>query len=79
MNTRVFTVAVAGPNRINVYDATTGSLYKVITLDSNSQITSSPVVFGDGFSVVIKETGGTYNTTYGFPLCNIKNRSHISN
>lgn len=78
MSTKTFTVAPASPNRINIYDAMTGNLYKVITLPTGSQIVTSPVVFGDGFSITIKEPSGTYMTTYGFPTCNIRSKSHIS-
>lgn len=76
-NTKTFTVAAASSNRINVYDAMTGSIHRVITLGGQT-IVGAPVVFGDGFTVSVSEGGQTYMLTYGFPLCNIKSKSHVS-
>jgi hypothetical protein len=74
-----FTVALGPGNSINVYDAMTGSIYRTVTLSGGSQVVSSPVVFGNGFSVTVKENGGTYMHIYGLPLCNIKSKTHVSN
>lgn len=73
-----FTVAAASANRINVYNAMTGSIYRVVTLPGGSSIVSSPVVFGDGFSVTVQEGGQTYMHVYSLPLCNIKSKTHVS-
>lgn len=73
-----FTVAIGSGNNLNVYDAMTGSIYRVVTLPGGSNIVSGPVVFGDGFSVTVKEGSGTYMLVYSFPLCNIKSKTHIS-
>ena len=73
-----FTVALKGKNRINVYDAERGNVYRVVNLPGGSDIVSGPVVFGNGFSVTVKQGKGTYMITYGFPLCNIKSKTHIS-
>jgi len=72
-----FTVAVGPGNSINVYNAMTGSIYRVVTLPGGSSVVSPPVVFGSGFSVTIKEGSGTFMLTYAFPLCNIKTKVHI--
>ena len=73
-----FTVAPGPNNSINVYNAMTGSIYRVVSLPGGSSIVTPPVVFGDGFSVTINERGGdTYMLTYSFPLCNIKTKVHV--
>lgn len=73
-----FTVAAASSNRINVYDAMTGSIYRTVTLPGGTSIVSSPVVFGDGFSVTVQDGGQTYIHVYGLPLCNRKSITHVS-
>lgn len=78
MSSNVFTVAAAGPRKINVYDAMTGGIFKMVNLSGNAEIVSSPIVFGDGFSVAVKEGGSTYSYIYGLPLCNLKSKTHIS-
>ena len=78
MSNKVFTVAAAGSRKINVYDARTGGIYKMVNLSGNAEIVSPPIIFGDGFSVVVKEGGSSYTYVYGLPLCNLKSKSHIS-
>lgn len=73
-----YTVAQGPGNSINVYDATSGSIYRRVTIPGGSHVVSGPVVFSDGFSITIKEGSSTYLYTYSFPLCNVKSRTHIS-
>jgi len=73
-----FTVALGSGNSINIYDAMSGSLYKTVTLAGNSSIISGPVIFGEGFSLTVKEGNTTYMLTYGFPLCNIRTRTQVA-
>jgi len=74
----VFTAALGSGNNINVYNAMTGGIYRVVTLSGGTTVISGPVVFGDGFSITVKEGSGTWLLTYGFPLCTIKTKTHIS-
>lgn len=73
-----FTVAQGSGNNINIYDANSGSIYRVVTLPGGEKVVSAPVVFGDGFSVVVENGSGRWMKTYGFPLCNIKTVTHVS-
>ena len=75
---KVFTATMASNNSIKVYDAMTGSIHRIVTLPGGSQIVSGPVVFGDGFSVSVKQGASTWMITYGFPLCNLKTKTHVS-
>lgn len=75
---KTFTVSLASNSKVKVYNAMTGNIHRVITLPGGSNIVSGPVVFGDGFSVTVKQGSGTYMITYGFPLCNLKTKTHIS-
>ena len=44
----VFTAALGSGNNINIYNAMTGSIYRVVTLSGGTTVISGPVVFGDG-------------------------------
>jgi|DEB0MinimDraft_12_1074336.scaffolds.fasta_scaffold200208_2 hypothetical protein len=77
-NTKTFTVSLASNNKVKVYNAMTGSIHRIVQLPGGSNIISGPVVFDSGFSVTVKQGTGTYMITYGFPLCNIKTKTHIS-
>ena len=75
---RAFTVAQGSGNNINVYDATSSSLVRTVTLGGGDKIVSAPVVFGDGFSVVVETSGGRYMKTFNFPLCNLKSITQVT-
>lgn len=79
MNKKTFTATLGAGNQVRVYDAMTGSIHRIVNLPSGSQIVSGPVVYGEGFSVSVKQGTSTYMITYGFPLCNIKTKTHVSN
>lgn len=79
MSKQTFTATATGPGQIKVYDAMTGNLHRIVTLSGGTTITTGPVVFGDGFSVSVQDgTGQRYMLTYGFPLCNLRTKVHVS-
>ena len=74
----MYTVAAAGDSKINIYNAKTGGIAYQCTLPGSHRVVSSPVVTGDGFSVVIEEgNSGQYVTQFDF-RGQIRSKSFVS-
>ena len=73
-----YSIAQGSGNSIKIYDAKSGNIWRTVTLPSNEKIASAPIVFGEGFSVVVERDNSRWVKTYGFPLCNIKTVTHVS-
>jgi len=65
MRTKTFTVQQGSANTVKVFDAQTGSLYRIIATGGN--IVSSPVASGNTVSVTVEIGGKRFAKTFTLP------------
>jgi len=65
MKTKSFTVQQGSASTVKIFDAQTGSLYKIIATGGN--IVSSPYVSGNTVSVTVEIGGKRFAKTFSLP------------
>jgi len=65
MRTKTFTVQQGSAGTIKIFDALTGSLYKVISVGGN--IVSSPYISGNVVTATVEMSGKRFNKTFLLP------------
>ena len=71
MKTRKFIAQIGNNNSVKVFDASNGTLYRVINVGGN--IVSQPIVTESEMSVVVKSGNLSVMKTYNLPTGGLRN------
>ena len=75
MNKKIFTVQLGSGNTINVFNAETGQLHRIISTGGN--VISSPIVVGDTVTVTVLEGGVNVMKIFTLPNGGLKSVTAI--